>query len=61
MPTLTPRAQFVLDRVLALQQLSRERGVITTRTQNTLLSSLADADLAEVSLALANRQQQPSH
>jgi hypothetical protein len=56
---MTARAQFVLDRVLALQQLSRERNIITSRTQNSLLSSLSDSDLAEVSLALANHQQQP--
>ena len=56
--TLTQTAQDALKRLLSLRQLTHETNTVTRRTQNAILQRLEIADLEEVSLALANHQQQ---
>lgn len=45
-----------VDKILALRELTGTSGMITVRSQRTILQSLNDADLAEVSLRLAQSQ-----
>lgn len=44
----------VVDKILALRELTRTQGFRTTRTQNELLATLTDDELAEASTLLAN-------
>lgn len=45
-------AQEAFDKIQALRELTRTTHVQTYRSQRTILQSLSDADLAEVSLML---------
>ena len=56
--TMTQRAQDALNRLLSLRQLTHETNTVTRRAQNAILQRLEIADLEEVSLALANHQQE---
>lgn len=49
---MTQTQQEVFDKVIALRGLSRDTGVITSRSQRKLLASLSDEDLPEVAQAL---------
>jgi cytochrome c553 len=40
----------------ALRQLTRETGTVTTRSQNSILQSLSDADLVEVARILVEQR-----
>jgi hypothetical protein len=53
MSTMSQTATEALERILALRALTRETHVQTYCTQRTILQSLPDPDLAEVSLALS--------
>jgi hypothetical protein len=55
---MTEHQNRVFLKVIGLRQLSRTTGMITKRSQNTLLEALSDHDLAIVSLALAQHQEQ---
>jgi hypothetical protein len=55
---LTEHQNRVFLQIMGLRQLSRTTGMITKRSQNTLLEALSDRDLAVVSLALAQHQEQ---
>ena len=55
-PALTVTAQEILERVLGLRRITFETNTITRRSQGTLLQSLADSDLIEVSRELARHQ-----
>ena len=56
--TMTQTAQDALKRLLSLRQVTHETNTVTRRAQNAILQRLEIADLEEVSLALANHQQQ---
>jgi len=56
--TMTQTAQDALNRLLSLRQLTHETNTVTRRAQNAILQRLEIADLEEVSLALANHQQE---
>ncbi len=56
--TMTQTAQDALNRLLSLRQLTNETNTVTRRAQNAILQRLEIADLEEVSLALANHQQE---
>lgn len=47
-----PRVVAAVERIRALRQLTRETHVITTRTQNAILSALPGDVLAAVALEL---------
>jgi hypothetical protein len=53
MSNMSPTAQEALDKLLALKQLTRETHVQTYKTQRTILQSLNEQDLTNVSLALS--------
>jgi len=56
---LSPHAQSVLDRVLALREASHRTLVVTARSQNKLLQLLRDdSDLSEVCLRLSQHQKE---
>ena len=55
---MTQTAQVALNRLLSLRQLTHETNTVTRRAQNAILQRLEIADLEEVSLALANHQQE---
>ena len=55
---MTQTAQDALNRLLSLRQLTHETNTVTRRAQNAILQRLEIADLEEVSLALANHQQE---
>lgn len=42
----------VVERVLALRRITREGGMITKRSQNSLLATLSDDELATAALLL---------
>lgn len=50
---LTLQQQISVETVRALRKLQKEQGIITKRSQNTLLAALSDEDLAVVALELA--------
>lgn len=52
MNELTAIQQSALDKILALRHLTHTQNVRTTRSQNTILASLPDADLAIVAVEL---------
>jgi hypothetical protein len=54
----TPQAADALQRLLALRQVTFETNTVTRRAQNAILQRLSINDLEQVSLALANHQQQ---
>ena len=49
---MTHDIDAMVEKILALRDLTRETGTITTRSQNNILQSLPDDVLAEVSLRL---------
>jgi len=55
---MTEKAREVLEKVLALRQITHETNTITRRSQGDVLQSLPDADLVEVSTALAEHKEQ---
>lgn len=55
---MTQNAKTTLDKVLALRKHTFETGMITRRSQNTLLAKLSDADLPEVVLELEKHRQE---
>jgi len=52
--TASEATQKAARQILALRQLTRETGTITTRTQNSILQSLLPEVLAEVAEILAD-------
>jgi hypothetical protein len=55
-PMVTSTAQEILERVLALRKVTFETNTVTRRSQGTLLQTLTDSDLIEVSRELARHQ-----
>jgi len=45
----------VVERVIALRHVTKETTMITTRSQNTLLATLNESELAEAALQLQKR------
>jgi hypothetical protein len=45
-----------ISNINALRQLTRETGTVTTRSQNSILQSLSDADLVEVARILVEQR-----
>ncbi len=54
---MTPEAEAVLQKVLCLRKLSHDSNVQTRRSQGKLLQTLADDQMTEVSVALAQHQE----
>lgn len=54
---MTQIQQSVFDKVIALRTLTKDTGVITSRSQRKLLASLSDEDLPEVAQALQQYDQ----
>jgi hypothetical protein len=52
-PDLTPVQEQAFQTICNLRQLTLETGSFTTRSQNAILRSMTDADLAAVANALA--------
>jgi hypothetical protein len=51
---MTPSQQQAIDKILALQELTRSTGTRTTRAVNSILQALSDDDLTVVAMALKN-------
>lgn len=52
LPTLTPRAQEIVNQVLALREYTRTSGHKTTKSQHQLIQSLDGAELADALRAI---------
>ena len=55
---MTEPQKQVFDKVVALRHLTHSSGMITKRSQHTLLETLTDSDLAVVCQELLRHQQQ---
>ena len=51
-PNLTPYQQEIVDKIRAMQNLTKASGMRTTRSQTELLERLNAEDLSQVSLVL---------
>jgi hypothetical protein len=47
----------VVEKIIALRDVSKKTGLITKRAQNALLVGLSDAELADVAVKIKNEEQ----
>jgi hypothetical protein len=47
---MTPAAKDATEKIIALKELSRKEGMVTTRAQQKVFRSLSDEDMADVAL-----------